>query len=135
MIEKLETCPDCNKSLDQAEYDGQYCRVCGTEPFGFQAPKDLAGMVRYVDARSRLISKATGDLNPIADYTAWNHARNEAHALARNALESVGATFKTGGDGTAIRLLGIRASSTTGFGSALHNWLEAARKKLPREAA
>lgn len=35
MIEKRETCPDCNKLLDQAEYDGQYCRVCKTEP-GFQ---------------------------------------------------------------------------------------------------
>lgn len=135
MNEKLESCPDCNKGLDQAEYDGQYCRTCGTEPFGFQAPKALAGMVRYVDARSRLISKATGDLNPVAEYHAWNHARNEAHALARNALESVGATFKTGGDGTAIELLGIRASSTGGLASALHNWLAAARKKLPKEAA
>jgi len=33
--EKQENCPDCNKALGQAEYDGQFCETCGTQPFGF----------------------------------------------------------------------------------------------------
>lgn len=135
MIEKLESCPDCNKSLDQAEYDGQYCRVCGTEPFGFQAPKNLAAMYRYVQGYSRRVAMATGDLNPVRNQNAWQQARNEAFGLARNALESVGAEFKFKADSVSINLCGVRASSVFGFNCVLLNWLEAARKKLPREAA
>lgn len=26
--EKLEQCPCCDKSLDQSEYDFQFCRTC-----------------------------------------------------------------------------------------------------------
>jgi DNA-directed RNA polymerase subunit M/transcription elongation factor TFIIS len=28
-LEKSEFCPDCSKSLDQDEYDMQFCRACG----------------------------------------------------------------------------------------------------------
>jgi hypothetical protein len=27
-LEKLEDCPNCNRPLDQVEYDGQYCGLC-----------------------------------------------------------------------------------------------------------
>lgn len=35
-LEKLESCPHCKKDLAQAEYDGQHCQTCDTEPFGFK---------------------------------------------------------------------------------------------------
>lgn len=136
MTEKYENCPDCNKALDQAEYDGQYCRGCGTEPFGFQAPKDLAGMIRYVEARKRLVDNVMAAFAPDSrNFTAEREARKEAIGLARNALESVGAKTRDEWNGAAIKLVGIRSTCTWGFSGALGNWLRAARAKLEKDAA
>jgi hypothetical protein len=41
MLEKLENCPDCRKDLDQAEYDLQLCRTCGTT-MGFHKTEKAA---------------------------------------------------------------------------------------------
>lgn len=136
MIEKYENCPDCNKALDQAEYDGQYCRSCGTEPFGFQKPKGLAGMISYVEARKRLIDDVAAAYAPDnRNYSAEREARKEAVALARNALESVGAKTRDEWNVAAIKLMGIRSTCTWGFSGALGNWLRAARAKLEQGKA
>ncbi len=40
MYEKLENCPHCDKPLDQQEYDGQFCRPCDTDCWGFSKKKE-----------------------------------------------------------------------------------------------
>ncbi len=136
MIEKFESCPDCNKGLDQAEYDGQYCRACGTEPFGFQSPKHLAGMIEFVGKQYLAINQAAGEHGQsFEDHKAWRERHHQAVEDARRILEARGAKTKVEWNGSAIKLMGIRSTSTSGFQSAMSNWLRAARTKLDKEVA
>ena len=88
MIEKLENCPDCNKTLDQAEYDGQYCRACGSEPFGFQktakrSRKILLNPLLVDDIEDRLTSAERRAGKYADDPRGWHERhRQEMRQLA-----------------------------------------------------
>lgn len=67
---------------------------------------------------------------------AWWKRRTEAIESVKTRLAAEGAafTFKPPHD-HAIRLAGIRSSSTSGWTGAMHNWIRAAEKRLQKEAA
>lgn len=140
MIEKLENCPDCNKALDQAEYDGQYCRACGTEPFGFQkAKRARKGAVTpaLTDEIEALLADAERQAGTYSDDPRGWHARHRLamQQLAGELAARFGLKVDDRWDGARVRMGGLAASSTSGVAGALRNWLTAARKRLAKEAA
>lgn len=140
MIEKLENCPDCSKELDQAEYDGQYCRACGTEPFGFQKAKRIRTILLnplLVDDIEDRLGSAKRRAGKYSDDPRGWHARHhtEMQQLAARLTGELGARITDKWNGARVRIGGVTASSTTGIAGALRNWITAARKRLAKEAA
>jgi len=140
MIEKLENCPDCNKALDQAEYDGQYCRACGTEPFGFQKAEKrtrtiLLNPLLVDDIEDRLASAKHRAGRYSDDPRGW-HARHRAEMeqLANRLTSDFDAKISDKWNGARVRIGGVTASSTSGIAGALDNWLRAARSRLEKTA-
>lgn len=66
---------------------------------------------------------------------AWWHKREEAFEHARNRIIEEGGSFMySPPDGHAIRLAGIRSSSTGGWHAVFNNWIRAAEKRVAEQA-
>lgn len=95
---------------------------------------DLPVLIRKVDSLLHEIDEATGPF--VAREASEWHARRRAELerVAKILTETHGAKLNSRWDGAAVKLAGIRSTSTSGLESALRNWREAARRKLEKEA-
>lgn len=85
----------------------------------------LPGLIAIVEQQIATI--------PELDWKAYSTSHPEqrrAIDAAKAALEPAGARFRQKSYEHAIRLGGFQASSTSSFAGALHNWVNAARKRL-----
>ena len=91
---------------------------------------DLSELLTLMKAvRAEL--KRYGETVPPYDfnkYDAWRTARDTALRELKAELEKRGAVFRETTGGYAIRLAGLRATSTSGIVGAAGNWLVQARK-------
>ncbi len=94
---------------------------------------DRERLSRLVDTVSVQLIKAdekSGAFDP-TNYSDWRRRYDIAVADLKRTMEAEGAVFSyRPPHDHAVRLAGIRSSSTSGFEGALRNWLTAARKKL-----
>lgn len=74
--------------------------------------------------------KATHGLYVSNDYDRWKAANAAATEAAKEALVAAGAVVRDSWQGAAVKLAGIRATSTSGLFGAMQNWLRAARRKV-----
>lgn len=79
-----------------------------------------------------LLAEADAKAGTYADDPSGYHARLrfELDRIGNLLANEFGARINDRWDGAAIRMAGIRSSSTMGLGDALRNWLTAARKRL-----
>ncbi|MBB5987412.1 hypothetical protein [Sphingobium lignivorans] len=77
--------------------------------------------------------KATANLRADTDYDAWWSARKAVDKMSTDALTSAGAAVTSDWRGAAIRLAGVRSTSTCGLRGAMTNWLRLARDRHARQ--
>ncbi|MBN9066725.1 MAG: hypothetical protein J0H60_09730 [Rhizobiales bacterium] len=75
-------------------------------------------------------SKALEGISALQDYDTYCNTRRSADSALELAVVQIGAAIRDKGSETAVRIAGIRSTSTMGLSGALSNWLTAARKKL-----
>ncbi len=92
----------------------------------------MAKLSEIMEMVSALLEDAERAAGTYADDPDGYHARHrfEVDRVARRLEEEVGARFRDRWDGAAVRISGIRSTSTTGVAGALRNWLKAARRKI-----
>lgn len=92
---------------------------------------DLETKVR--DAKRRYDEKMPGYPRSHKDFDAYGKARTAAEDKLLEELTALGAALrKRPPHDHAIRLAGIRSSSTSGYAGAVSNWVTAARKRLEK---
>lgn len=98
---------------------------------------DLKKLIAIVEA---MVSKMDAAVGPLPDwkdhaaYDAWQQRQGDAMDQLKEDLLEAGAKFNARpAVDFAIRLGGIRSTSTSGITGAVGNWLTAARKRLPKE--
>lgn len=91
---------------------------------------DLSAAFPIVERAIAEHSKALKGVNSIEDYGHWKNTRRSADSALELAVVQIGAAISEKGSETAVRLAGIRSTSTRGLGGTLSNWLTAAGKKL-----
>ncbi|MBN9078228.1 MAG: hypothetical protein BGN87_06420 [Rhizobiales bacterium 65-79] len=89
-------------------------------------PSALPIVERAVDAHT----KALEVVSALQDYETYRNTCRSADSALELAVVQIGATIRDKSSETAVRIAGIRSTSTMGLGGALRNWLTAARNKL-----
>jgi hypothetical protein len=97
------------------------------------AVEAFLGTITIVERAVAAHSKALEGISALDDYATYCTTRRSADSALELAVVQIGAVIRDKGSETAVRLAGIRSTSTMGLASALGNWLTAARKKLPAE--
>jgi len=94
-------------------------------------------LTKAIEAVGKALTDADGKVGPFdsQDYSAWRNRQREAEAeVVQFLTENYDAKFKRSpSHDSMVRLLGIRASSTSGTTSALRNWMTAAKKRIATE--
>lgn len=97
--------------------------------------KRLIGVVKLIQAETDAIAGPQPDWMDRAAYAEWSKKRSKAQDHLKEALLEAGAKFNARpAVDFAIKLGGIRSTSTSGIEGAVGNWLAAARKRLEQEA-
>ncbi|MCV0428863.1 MAG: hypothetical protein K5905_25695 [Roseibium sp.] len=97
--------------------------------------KRLIGVVEATRDEADAIAGPQPDWMDRAAYATWSENRSKAQDHLKEALLEAGAKFNARpAVDFAIRLGGIRSTSTSGIEGAVGNWLAAARKRLEKEA-
>lgn len=86
----------------------------------------VEGGLRYLDKATPLPTTASswGERTK-----AWDRRRSALGRLLADLELRCGLARTGGGDLHAVRMAGVRSTSTSGFEGALHNWLIAARRR------
>jgi len=74
--------------------------------------------------------KALEVVSALQDYDTYRNTCRSADSALELAVVQIGAAIRDKGSETAVRIAGVRSTSTMGLGGALRNWLTAARRKL-----
>jgi len=94
-------------------------------------------LAKAIEAVGKALADADSKVGPFdsQDYSAWRSRQREAEAeVIKFLTENFDAKFKRNPPhDSVVRLLGIRASSTSGTTSALRNWMTAAKKRIAAE--
>jgi hypothetical protein len=98
------------------------------------SPLDLSAAFPVVERAVAEHSKALQGVSALKDYDTYRNTCRSADSALELAVVQIGGVVRDKGSETAVRVAGIRATSTMGLGSALSNWLTAARKRLPTTA-
>ena len=92
---------------------------------------DLKTAIAQVEVIIADWGAATEGTSPTRDYDEWRRVRRAAEDDAMAKLLRAGAIICDGtGSVVAIRLWGLRSTSTCGLNGAVHNWLRLAATKL-----
>ncbi|MFZ1491174.1 MAG: hypothetical protein WAS51_14645 [Ilumatobacteraceae bacterium] len=72
--EKIDNCPECDKQLDQAEYDQQFCRSCDANRQKFRFVGSEPGFCRtmYRGTRDRVLYALTSESDGLKFYQCTN---------------------------------------------------------------
>lgn len=90
----------------------------------------LSQLVEIVSFQLARYEEKAGRFDP-TNYSDWRRRHDAAVADMKRALEAEGAVFsERPPHDHAVRLAGIRSTSTSGFEGAVRNWLRAARAKV-----
>lgn len=93
-------------------------------------PAELERLISLVEDEIARIDVESGSFSH-ADYLAWRKKSDAAEGEARNRLEQIGAKFTCRPPHDhAVKLAGIRSSSTSGYVGALRNWQRAAKTRI-----
>lgn len=92
-------------------------------------PDAIALVERELEAWDAAVPRYTHET---FNYDAWSKARAKAQAEGEYRLIAEGAAIRGASSDYAIRLAGIRSTSTGGFHGALTNWLRAAKARLAK---
>lgn len=97
----------------------------------------IAALADTIITVAAMLADAEKAAGTFADDPQNWHARHrhEMDKLAVLLRSTLGARIDDRWDRAAVRIAGVRSSSTSGLAGALGNWIRAAEKRLEREAA
>ncbi|OEI83703.1 hypothetical protein GRI33_06175 [Brucella sp. BO3] len=94
-------------------------------------------LIKAIEAIGDALADADRKVGPFdgQDYSAWRERQRKAEAeVVQFLTDSYDAKFKRSpSHDSIVRILGIRASSTSGTAGALRNWMTAASKRIAAE--
>ena len=99
------------------------------------AVEAFLGTITIVERAVAEYRKAIQGVSALDDYAAYRTTIRSAESALELSVVQVGAAIRDKDSATAVRLAGIRSTSTEGLAAALRHWLTAARKRLLAEPA
>lgn len=93
---------------------------------------ELERLIGLVEDEIARIDVESGSFSH-TEYQSWRDKHDAATEQARSRLETAGAKFSSGFPSDyAVRLAGIRSTSTSGYVGALRNWQRAAKGRIEK---